>query len=103
MIADALIAGVYLKFLRGPYTGAVRIKAKTSTTISTTPRAPEGPYPQLRLWGHEGKAPTRRRIRTMRRIVKMQSLLSDLPYKAERPQIVPAQIKLCWVAAPGPR
>ena len=53
------------------------ININTNNITSTVPRSPEGPYPQLRACGQEGKAPTRSRISMMSSIV--ESVISRDP------------------------
>jgi hypothetical protein len=45
------------------------VNTRISKITTTRPRPPLGPYPQLLLCGHEGKAPINSRMSTMSRIV----------------------------------
>jgi hypothetical protein len=52
------------------------------TMIRMTPRMPEGPYPQPRLYGQDGKPPIRRMTRMMSMMVPRP--MSRLPYRPMR-------------------
>src|ERR1700676_356018 len=61
----------------GPPRYSRPVSSKIKRISTTSPMPPLGPYPQLRLWGHAGMAPTNISTRRTIRIVTILVLVAN--------------------------